>query len=62
MAEEREHDPSTVDQPSGQPPDEGRAYDPSMTEGDEANIPPGSDSDPEPGPDARPSDFENRGR
>ena len=29
------------------PPDEGLAYDPSMTEGDEANIPPESDVDPE---------------
>jgi hypothetical protein len=36
-----------VDEPSGTPPDEDLAYDPQMTEADEANIPPGSDADPE---------------
>lgn len=40
-------DATSVTQPSGGPPDEGLAYDPSMTEADEANIPPESDADPE---------------
>jgi hypothetical protein len=42
-----ERDARKVDEPTGPPPDEGLAYDPSMTEGDEANIPPQSDADPE---------------
>ncbi len=42
-----ERDARKVDEPSGTPPDEGLAYDPEMTEGDEANIPPESDADPE---------------
>ncbi|MGH2428947.1 MAG: hypothetical protein ACRDGV_08705 [Candidatus Limnocylindria bacterium] len=33
---------TSVDEPSGRPPDEGLAYDPTMTEGDEANAPPDS--------------------
>ncbi|MEO8246781.1 MAG: hypothetical protein ABI622_06620 [Chloroflexota bacterium] len=41
-----EPDATSVKQPSGSPPDAGLAYDPSMTEQDEANIPPGSDADP----------------
>lgn len=45
MTEER--DPQRVDEPSGTPPDEGLAYDPEMTDADEANIPPESDADPE---------------
>jgi hypothetical protein len=40
-------DATSVKQPSGPPPDEGLTYDPSMTEQDEANIPPGSEPDPE---------------
>jgi hypothetical protein len=44
---EEQRDATSVTQPSGSPPDEGKAYDPSMTEGDEANIPPESDADPE---------------
>ncbi len=44
--EERRKDPSRVDSPSGTPPDAGKAYDPEMTEGDEANVPEGSDADP----------------
>ena len=44
---EQERDATSVTEPSGTPPDEGLAYDPSMTEGDEANIPPESDADPE---------------
>ena len=42
-----ERDAKKVDEPSGPPPDEDLAYDPEMTEADEANIPPGSDADPE---------------
>ena len=40
-------DATSVEQPSGPPPDEGKAYDPEMTDPDEANIPPESDADPE---------------
>lgn len=43
----QERDAARVDEPSGNPPDEGLAYDPEMTEADEANIPPESDADPE---------------
>ena len=42
-----EADATSVKQPSGAPPDEDKAYDPEMTDQDEANIPPESDSDPE---------------
>lgn len=42
-----ERDARTVDEPSGPPPDEGLAYDPAMTDADEANIPPDSEADPE---------------
>jgi hypothetical protein len=35
------------------PPDEGMAYDPSMTDEDEANTPPDSDADPNASQDAR---------
>ena len=44
---EQERDATSVKQPSGSPPDEGLAYDPSMTDQDEANIPPESEADPE---------------
>ena len=44
---ERERDATSVKQPSGPPPDQGLAYDPSMTDEDEANIPPESDADPD---------------
>ena len=44
---EQERDATSVTEPSGTPPDAGLAYDPSMTEQDEANIPPESDADPE---------------
>jgi len=47
-----ERDAKKVDEPSGPPPDEGLAYDPEMTEADEANIPPESDADPEAADDA----------
>ncbi|HVM23848.1 MAG TPA: hypothetical protein VM253_00440 [Candidatus Limnocylindrales bacterium] len=50
MDHERDHtegDATSVDEPTGRPPDEDLAYDPSMTEADEANIPPESEADPE---------------
>lgn len=43
---EPREDASRVDSPSGTPPDAGKAYDPGMTEGDEANVPEGSEADP----------------
>jgi hypothetical protein len=42
-----ERDAKKVDEPSGESPDADLAYDPEMTEADEANIPPESDADPE---------------
>jgi len=42
-----EEDATSVSGPTGTPPDEGLAYDRSMTDADEANIPPESDADPE---------------
>jgi hypothetical protein len=47
MTQEQKRDGSKVDHPSGKPPDEGLAYDPTMTDTDEANIPPDSDADPD---------------
>lgn len=54
MENEREHatgdeneDATSVTGPTGTPPDAGKAYDPDMTDQDEANIPPDSDADPE---------------
>ena len=47
-----EADPSSVEKPSGPAPDAGRAYDPAMTDEDEANIPPDSDVDPNAAPQA----------
>ncbi len=38
---------TSVTGPTGTPPDEGMAYDPEMTDQDEANIPPDSDADPQ---------------
>ena len=49
MDDEREHtgdDATSVDEPTGESA-ETTPYDPEMTEGDEANIPPESDADPE---------------
>lgn len=40
-------DARSIEKPKSPPPDEGKAYDPEMTEGDEANIPPESDADPD---------------
>jgi hypothetical protein len=52
MERERDHsedDATSVDRPTGRPEAEDTPYDPEMTEGDEANIPPESDADPEAG-------------
>lgn len=43
----RDDDAKRIDQPSDHAPDEGKAYDPEMTDADEANIPPDSDADPD---------------
>ena len=48
MTDERQAE--KVDEPTGPPPDQGEAYDPEMTDTDEANIPPESDADPDSGP------------
>ena len=45
---DQERDASKVDEPAGEAPDAGLAYDPEMTDADEANIPPDSDADPAP--------------
>lgn len=45
--EATEADATSVTEPSGRPPDEEKAFDPEMTDEDEANIPPESDADPE---------------
>ena len=45
--DQRDKDATSVEGPKGAPPDEGKAYDPSMTDGDEANIPPKSEADPQ---------------
>ncbi len=58
-AMDEERDPSRVDEPSGQPPDAGLAYDPAMTDTDEANIP--DDSDVDPGDDGPPDRDEGDG-
>lgn len=44
---DHEEDARRVDAPKDRPPDEGLAYDPEMTDTDEANIPPESDADPD---------------
>ena len=49
---EQERDASNVDEPAGEPPDAGLAYDPEMTDADEANIPPDSDADPDSSPES----------
>jgi hypothetical protein len=41
-----EDEATSVEGPTGTPPDEGLAYDPEMTDTDEANIPEDSDADP----------------
>lgn len=50
MEQQRDHseeDSKSVNEPSGRPPDEGLAHDPAMDDGDEANIPPESEADPQ---------------
>jgi hypothetical protein len=49
---DQERDASKVDEPAGEAPDAGLAYDPEMTDADEANIPPDSDADPDASPEA----------
>ena len=44
---EQEREAHKVDGPSGEPPDAGLAYDPTITDTDEANIPPDSEADPD---------------
>ena len=49
MPHEREHDEdeaTSVQKPTGASPDRDLAYDPTMTDTDEANIPPESTADP----------------
>lgn len=43
---EMERDANQVDEPAGEPPDKDLAYDPIMTDPDEANVPVDSDADP----------------
>jgi hypothetical protein len=43
---DQERDASKVDEPSGEPPDKDLIFDPTMTDADEANVPPASDADP----------------
>jgi hypothetical protein len=43
---EQERDATQVDEPTGEAPDKDLAYDPAMTDTDEANVPPDSDADP----------------
>jgi hypothetical protein len=43
---QQERDASKVDEPTGEPSDKDLAYDPGMTDADEANIPPDSEADP----------------
>jgi hypothetical protein len=43
---EQERDATTVDEPAGEPPDADLTFDPSMTDPDEANVPPDSSADP----------------
>jgi hypothetical protein len=43
---EQERDAARTVEPSGEAPDKDLAYDPSMTDTDEANIPPDSEADP----------------
>jgi hypothetical protein len=38
--------PTAIENPAAEAPDAGKAYDPTMTEADEANIPPDSAADP----------------
>jgi hypothetical protein len=44
---EQERDAAKVDEPSGEPPDHDLTFDPTMTDTDEANVPPESAADPD---------------
>ena len=46
MSDERSSDPTSVEKPGSEPPDADQTYDPTMTDEDEANIPPDSEADP----------------
>ena len=43
---EQKRDATRVDEPVGEPPDKDLAFDPTMTDTDEANVPPDSAADP----------------
>jgi hypothetical protein len=43
---QQERDATKVDEPAGEPPDADLAFDPTMTDPDEANVPEDSDADP----------------
>jgi hypothetical protein len=45
-------EPTSVEKPAADVPDAGKAYDPAMTDEDEANIPPDSAADPNASSDA----------
>ena len=64
MNEERsaERDAKSVEGPEGAPPNKGLTYDPTLTDTDEANVPPGSDSDPHRrSPEHEEAERQNRG-
>lgn len=46
-------DAASIEKPSDGAPDAGKAYDPAMTDEDEANIPPDSEADPNAAPEAK---------
>jgi hypothetical protein len=43
---DQERDATKVDEPAGEPPDKDLSFDPTMTDTDEANVPPDSAADP----------------
>lgn len=47
-----EDEATSVNKPTQAPPDAGKAYDPSMTDPDEGNLPPDSKADPQRDPKA----------
>ena len=44
---EQERDPAQTNEPSEEPPDKDLSFVPVMTEGDDANLPPDSEEDPD---------------
>ena len=46
MEDKQTDEAESVQEPKGTPPDKDLAFDPAMSEADEANIPPASDADP----------------